>query len=65
MSDFKRNVTLNGPVPKNDPALFQKVRVKVLRPFYINGKLAEVDSIVSIEKHLSLSLNGIKISIVS
>jgi len=47
----------------NDPRLFEKIKVKVIRPFRVDGKVVAVGEIVSIERNLAESLEGIKLKI--
>lgn len=35
----QRLAILNGPLPKDDPRLFEKIKVRVIKPFYNNGVL--------------------------
>lgn len=49
---------LNGPLPKNDPALLTPIRCRVIRGFCVSGKPVVIGEIVSIERHLALSLKS-------
>lgn len=67
--EYERNRTahLNGPLPKNDPRLFEKVRVKVIRPFYNEGVLQTPESgVILLARHDAESLQAIgKVSLVT
>ena len=38
-SERQRVAYLKGPVPVNDPLLFEKIKVRIVKPFYNNGEL--------------------------
>ncbi len=46
--------------PKNDPALFRPVRVRVVRPFCVGGQRQEIGSTVTLPKHDADSMVAIK-----
>lgn len=56
-------LTREDKLPQNNPRLFEKVCVMVIRPFYVNGELMTEGSIISIERCLAESLKGIKVEI--
>ena len=35
----QRIAYLKGPVPQNDPRLFEKIKVRIIKPFYNDGIL--------------------------
>lgn len=47
---------LNGPVPKNDAALFAPVRVKVLRSFLLEGEPVPVGAKVTVPAYVARDL---------
>ncbi|HAS18010.1 MAG TPA: hypothetical protein DD641_00835 [Deltaproteobacteria bacterium] len=62
-NDYERQclAILNGPLPKNDPRLFEKIKVKVIRPFYIDGVLQTPEmGIVLIARHIAEDMLAIK-----
>ena len=40
-TERNRIAILNGPLPKNDPRLLEKIKVRVIRPFYAAGGLLQ------------------------
>jgi hypothetical protein len=60
-SDRERIAELNAPPARNDPTLFEKVRARVLRPFYIGGgKVAQEGDTLELERHDAESMAAIK-----
>ena len=49
----------DSQLPKNDPALFEKVSVKVLVPFWVGGERQEVCTVVKVERHLAVGLQSL------
>ena len=49
---------------RNDPALFEPVSVRAIRPFYIKGRRVEVGEIAEVPRHLAAELNGVKVTMV-
>lgn len=58
-AERERVAVLNGPPPKNDPALLTPVRVRVVRPFCILGERKDVGEIVTLQRHDALSMAAI------
>lgn len=50
---------LNGPLPKNDPSLFEMVEVKVLKPFFVLRVRMETGFVVQLPRHLALEMEAI------
>jgi hypothetical protein len=52
---------LNAPLPKdlNDPKLFEPVRVRAVRSFFVKGQAVEAGKTVQIERHLANSLASV------
>jgi hypothetical protein len=46
-------------LPRTDPKLLEKVRVKVLRPFYYQGKPLAADEIVTVEEWVAVDMVAI------
>lgn len=44
-------VSYSLPLPKQDPALFETVSVKVLAPFCVHGERQEVGAVVKVARH--------------
>lgn len=61
----QRVAFLNQPPPRNPPELFEPVKVKVIRPFYLSGELVQPGEVVMIERNFAESLRGIKVELVS
>jgi len=38
-SERQRIAYLKGPLPKTDPRLLEKIKVRIIKPFYISGVL--------------------------
>ena len=55
-ANFTRNL---APAPKQDPKLFEEIAVKVLKPFYVSGKIVTKDAVVRIPRHLAIDLRAI------
>jgi hypothetical protein len=49
-----------APEPRNDPALFEPVKCRVLKPFNIAGQRQEVGSVIVLARHDAKSLEAIK-----
>lgn len=49
----------DSQLPKQDPTLFERVDVKVLRPFCVNGQAQEVGSTLRIERHVAVGLQSL------
>lgn len=58
--ETERLAYLNQPPPKNDPALFTPTRVRVLRPFCVDGRRVEVDEEITLAHHDATSLRASK-----
>ena len=52
----QRRAILNGPLPKNDSALFKATRCKVVRMFCMKGKPLPIGSECELPRHEALSL---------
>ncbi|HEX7044491.1 MAG TPA: hypothetical protein VF203_07740 [Burkholderiales bacterium] len=50
---------LNTAQPRNDARLLAPTRVRVLRPFMVNGAPVKVNEIVTLERHEALSLRAL------
>ncbi len=48
-----------APLPVNDPKLFAPVRIRVIKPFYIEGRLVCKDDIVKLGRFNAESLQAI------
>jgi len=51
---------MRGPVPKNDPRLLERVRCRVLIPFYVSGKVVEEGQTVELQRHDAESMAALK-----
>lgn len=58
-SERARVAELNAAPPRNDERLLAPVRVKVLRPFRLNGEPQKVGATVTLPKHDADSLCAI------
>ncbi len=54
-----RVAELNATPPRNDERLFAPTRVRVLRPFLLNGEPQKVGAMVVLQKHDADSLCAI------
>jgi hypothetical protein len=54
----QRRAILNGPLPKNDSALFKATRCRVLRQFCVGGKPLLSGSECTLPRHEALSLEA-------
>ena len=52
-------VSFSVPLPKQDPALFEKIAVRVIKPFCVEGKSQAVGSTVRIERHVAVGLQSL------
>ena len=48
-----------GEYVAQNPKLFEKINVKVLRAFYVDRQLQEIGTVVSLERHLAQSLQAV------
>jgi len=48
-----------APTPRNDPALFEKITVKVLRPFCVAGQRLEPGAFVELARFDAESLRAL------
>jgi hypothetical protein len=55
-----RLAAARGPLPKNDPALFQKVKIRCLKPFYLGGKALERGEVVTVEAYVARDMIALK-----
>lgn len=44
------------PTPKNDPRLFEKVRLRVLKPFCVDGQRIDADTILELPRYVARDL---------
>ncbi len=60
-NDYERShlAILNGPLPKNDPQLFKPTQVRCLRPFCVQGKRIEVDTILTMPWHSARDMRSL------
>ena len=56
----EQNAFLQRAPAANPPHLMVPTRVRVLRPFYVGGKLVGVDKIVELPAHDARSLSSLK-----
>jgi len=48
-----------GEYIQNNPKLFEKIQVKVLRAFYVDRQLQQIGTTVQLERHLAQSLQEV------
>jgi hypothetical protein len=46
-------------LPKQDPALFEKIAVRVIKPFCVEGKPQAIGSTVRVERHVAVGLQSL------
>ena len=52
-------VSFSVPLPKQDPALFEKIAVRVMKPFCVEGKPQAIGSTVRVERHVAVGLQSL------
>lgn len=51
--------TREDDLPINRPELLELIPVRVLKAFYVRGKLISIGEIIKIERHLATSLQAL------
>ena len=52
-------VSFSVPLPKQDPALFEKIAVRVSKPFCVEGTPQAIGSTVRVERHVAVGLQSL------
>lgn len=64
LKEYERNRTAyltSAPLPKNDPRLFEKIKVRIIKPFYNDGVLQTPEmGIVLIARHVAEDMKALK-----
>jgi len=50
---------LNAPPPRNDPKLFERIKVRIIKSFFVAGKVVEVGQRIELARHDALSMQAI------